>query len=264
MNIIVFWCNLEEFIMVMKTLCLFLALAWSTFGISQSDSLHVLLIGNSYTYFWNLPRQLNAMAAAQHDPLQFTQSTRGGVNLGQHWRGERALQSKEKIQSGRFNRVILQDHSMRAFIEPDSLIKYGQLFGDLIHASNAQAYVYLTWGRRDNPLMQERNNEAYQKLAQKIKARIIPVGPAWVLSRKLRPDLDLYDPDGSHPSTIGSYLTACVIYSVITGQSPIGLPNRLDARDHDGSILFLNNIPNVDAQFLQQVAWQAVKEFTSR
>ena len=40
----------------------------------------------------------------------------------------------------------------------------------------------------------------------------------------------LYDPDGSHPSALGTYLAACVILSTITGRDPerfadaLGLP----------------------------------------
>merc|ERR1712048_257016 len=34
----------------------------------------------------------------------------------------------------------------------------------------------------------------------------------------------LYDPDGSHPSAMGTYLAACVLYSTISGASASGLP----------------------------------------
>lgn len=34
----------------------------------------------------------------------------------------------------------------------------------------------------------------------------------------------LYLPDATHPSELGTYLAACIIYSSITGESPVGLP----------------------------------------
>lgn len=226
---------------------------------AQSDSLKVLFIGNSYTYFWNLPHQINALAASKNIPLSCDQSTNGGVNLGHHWNSERNLESKSMIRSSRYNHVVLQDHSLRAFLEPDSLYKYGNLLGDEIKRSNAQSYIYLTWARKDNPLMQMKNNQAYIQLANQIGAKVVPVGPAWEKSRMLRPELELYDPDGSHPSAIGAYLSACVFYAVFTGESPIGLTSRLTARDKDGGYLFLNVLPMVDALFLQQVAWEVTQ-----
>ncbi|MDP6935301.1 MAG: hypothetical protein QGG40_20445, partial [Myxococcota bacterium] len=38
----------------------------------------------------------------------------------------------------------------------------------------------------------------------------------------------LYSSDGSHPSLAGSYLTACVVFSTLTGQSTVGLADAVD------------------------------------
>ena len=32
--------------------------------------------------------------------------------------------------------------------------------------------------------------------------------------------------DGSHPSTSGSYLSACVLFAALTGDSPVGLTDN--------------------------------------
>ena len=36
----------------------------------------------------------------------------------------------------------------------------------------------------------------------------------------------LYSADGSHPSTSGSYLSACVLFAALTGDSPVGLTDN--------------------------------------
>ena len=51
----------------------------------------------------------------------------------------------------------------------------------------------------------------------------------------------LYTSDGSHPSIYGSYLAACVLYAVLTGKSPVGLPTT-------------GGLPLQDALELQTVA----------
>ncbi len=219
-----------------------------------------LFIGNSYTYFWNLSTLVELMAEAKGIDLKTRHSTSGGVSLGMHWRGERGLQSVQRIESGEYDAVVLQDHSMRALQYPDSLLHFGRQFIDKVKESGARPYVYLTWSRKWNPLMQEQITKMYQQLADEQVATVVPVGIAWELARTLRPEIELYDADGSHPSFMGAYLTACVFFAVLTGQSPVGLPNRLKQKDEFGEDLYLMILPPNDAQFFQEVAEKVVKQ----
>lgn len=233
---------------------------YSSFA-QESQYKSVLFVGNSYTYFWNLPQNVALMAEAAEIPLKTRQSTVGGINLGTHWRGERELQSRQLIESGDFDAVVIQDLSTRPVDDPDSTLYYGQLFGELIQNSGARPYVYLTWAREYNPLMQEKLTATYVQLAKNIGATVVPAGPAWELARSLRPGLPLYDPDGSHPSSLGTYLTACVFYGILTGESPVGLPNRLITTDKYGEKLYMNITSPTDALFLQEVAEKTIREF---
>ena len=49
-------------------------------------------------------------------------------------------------------------------------------------------------------------------MAQKLGMGLSPVGVAWEIVRRERPDIVLYVKDGSHPSDAGSYLAAAVGY----------------------------------------------------
>ena len=71
--------------------------------------------------------------------------------------------------------------------------------------------------------------------------------------RTLRPDIQLYDKDGSHPSPAGTYLTACVFYTVLSKKSPVGLPVRIISEDKNKEKLYLNIQPEIDAKFFQEV-----------
>lgn len=226
----------------------------------QTPPENVLFIGNSYTYFWNLSQLVEIMCESQSIDLKTRQTTSGGVNLGMHWRGERNLGSVEQIRNKQFDAIVLQDHSLRAIQHPDSLHHFGKLFADLAHQNQVQTYFYMTWAREWNPLMQKEITSTYQKVAELTQAKVVPVGLAWEYARSLRPDLKLYDPDGSHPSTIGTYLSACVFFAVLTGKSPIGLPARLQTKDKNGDSLYLMIVSPNDARFCQEVA----KEITSK
>lgn len=240
--------NVQHFTALLAFVCL---LSTSAFGQHPEK---VLFVGNSYTYFWNLPQQVTAMAASRDQIIKTQQSTSGGTSLAQHWRGEKDLQSLQMIKEGDFDAIVLQDFSQQAIKAPDSLLHYGALFVQEAQSKGAKVYLYQTWSRAWDPYMQATITEKYEELAQSCGATVVPVGQAWQRARELRPDLALYDPDESHPSPLGTYLTACVFYGVFTGQSPVGLSNRLLSTDHAGEKLYLNIQSSNDALFCQKVA----------
>lgn len=224
---------------------------------------NVLFVGNSYIYFWNLPQQISEMAKSQNMELETAQSTSGGTNWGQHWRGENGIQSQQLIKSGSYDAIVLQNHSMRSLEAPDSLIYYGKLLANLVKEQDARLYLYMTWAREWDPYMQATIAEAYTRLAKETGATVVPVGLAWQRARERRPDIALYADDGSHPSPLGSYLTACVFYKVFTGAVLPGLPERLLSEDIKGEKLYLNIQSKQNALFLQKVAEEVVNEFTA-
>jgi len=240
--------------------CLFiLIVSFPTFA-QQEVPEKILFVGNSYTYFWNLPQTVQAMAAEKKIDMTTRQSTSGGTHWGHHWRGERNLKTQNLIQSGNFDAVVLQNHSMSTFNRADSMFYFGEKLSDLAKNEGAKIYLYMTWAREWNPIMQKTITEQYTKLAKELNAQIIPAGPAWALARQLRPNFPLYDDDGSHPSALGTYLTACLFYGVLTKQSPVGLPNRLTAFDKDGEKIYLTIHSKESALFCQEIAKEILQQ----
>lgn len=228
---------------------------------AQQESEKILFVGNSYTYFWNLPHTVDLMAESQDIDIETKQSTAGGSHWGHHWNGERNLNTKQLIAEGDFDIVVLQNHSMSTINRPDSLIHYGELLNEKIRESGAQTYLYMTWAREWNPYMMETIKEKYTEFAERINARLVPVGLAWQRARELRPGFPLYFPDGSHQSALGTYLSACVFYGVITGKTPVGLPNRLVSEDKHGEKIYLQIQTAEDALFCQKVAEEIINEY---
>ncbi len=224
----------------------------------------VLFVGNSYTYFWNLAQSVEVLSKANDTQLECVHSTAGGTNLRQHWRGEKKLRSKQRIESGKFEVVILQDHSRRAIDAPDSLLYFGKLLADLAEDQGAKVFLYMTWAREYDPYMQGPIAEQYIKLEKETGATIVPAGLAWQRARELRPGFPLYDEDQSHPSPLGTYLTACVFYKVLTGKSPLGLAHRIIGKDENGDALYLNIQSKENALFCQKVAEEIVEKFNKR
>lgn len=250
----------QRFLLCLPLFCLFAVPAYA----QEQSPQKILFVGNSYTYYWNLPQQVALLAGSKGISMTTRQSTSGGVNLGLHLEGKRNLKTLQLIEAESFDAVVLQDYSIRPVLEADSTLYYGKLLAEAAQSKGARIYLYLTWARENNPLMQQHLDETYLQLAKAISATIVPVGPAWQLALQQRPGIRLFEPDGSHPSPLGSYLSACVFYGILTGRSPLGLPNQLLTTDREGEPLYLNIVHPDDALFCQLVAAEAIRNFATK
>jgi hypothetical protein len=57
-------------------------------------------------------------------------------------------------------------------------------------------------------------------MARSNRAILSPVGAVWKYIRKYYPGIELYDPDGSHPSEAGSYAAACTFSTILFRKDP--------------------------------------------
>jgi len=76
---------------------------------------------------------------------------------------------------------------------------------------------------------------------------IAPIGEAWIQSLNEQPQIDLYSPDGNHPSAEGSFAAATVIFSVIVKANP-------------ASLNYSGGINEADAQYLGTIAYEIVTD----
>ncbi len=232
---------------------LWIGLVFSTYAQQGTDTLRILFVGNSYTYFWNLPQTVEAMAIAQNIPLVARQSTAGGVNWKQHWDGDKGLKSRQIIENGDWDVVVLQNHSKSTIDNIDQFHDYGMRLIDLVKSQGAIPVLYQTWAREFNPLMQATISEGYDQLAKKAGIQVVRVGELWEKAQALRPEIMLFDPDQSHPSPIGTYLTATAFFSFFTGENASVLDKRIMDVDRNGEKLYLSIMSEQNAEFLQDL-----------
>ena len=222
----------------------------------EEKPLRVLFVGNSFTYFWNMPQLVQAMGASQGVSLEIRQSTVGGSNLKQHWLEEKGTLTRKFLKEERWDYVILGDHSLSTINTPESFDLYAKKFTELVRSIGAEPLFYMTWAYKSNPLMQPFITKGYQDIATELDASVIPVGPIWMRAKELRPDLNLYF-DDKHPSPDGSYLIALIVYHTLTGNSINQISNRVTTIDSDGEKLYLSFILKENAVFFQQLVTEA-------
>jgi hypothetical protein len=227
---------------------------------AQQKEIRVLFVGNSYTYENNLAHIVSRISEGTSTLLITRKSVIGGADLREHWDGGRALQTRRMIAEGNFDAVILQDFSMAAINNPDSLLKYVRLFTEFNRICGARTYLFNTWAREKVPQYQAEIDAIYRQAAEENHVVRVPVGPAWELALRLRPAVDLYNSDGSHPNELGTLLTASVIVRCLTGELPEILPALYQIEDAFGETVRLMNHNPEDVEFCRRIALQICDE----
>ncbi len=184
---------------------------------AASTPIRILFIGNSYTYFNDLPKTLQSIASAGASPRRLELGTIliGGATLRSHWNDS----TLHLIRRGRWDYVVLQEQSVAPIQSPEDFMKYGKRFAQAIRAAGARPVLFMTWARKDRPASQDSLTRSYLTLGRQINALIVPVGPTWAAFQRLDTKLNLYAGDGSHPSSLGSLLAACVFYQALFGEA---------------------------------------------
>lgn len=152
-----------------------------------------------------------------------------------------------------FDAVILMDCS-QCPVHP----KLQPVFHDTVkkHAGTIAKYgaktiLFMSWAYKDKPEMIQGLAAEYTKAGNANDALVIPAGLAFDRSVRLRPELDLYTADKRHPSPAGTYLAAATTYAALRGKSPVGAS-------------YTGTLDAATARFLQEVAWETVKDYFDR
>ncbi len=213
-----------------------------------SDSAHiaVLFIGNSLTYFNEMPRMTQEIGSREHRPLLVDAITQSGASLEDLWFRTEAV---KRIWQEHWDYVILQERGGRAAHDRGELFhKYLALFAAEARKSGASPLLFMTWNA---------GNEVFFKAAaRRANARLLPVGIAWNALENL-------DWDGSHPNLAGSYLIACVVYATIYDKVPRDLPfdfrHLAVPNEFYDKALLEQTLNEEQAHTIQQAAWRAAE-----
>ena len=206
--------------------------------------LRVLFIGNSYTFYNNLPDTIATLGARDGANWTVKRYLRGGASFRTHWfdnlgeAAERVSDAKkrdptrvgglDKLLKEKWDAVVLQGQSQEAIKAREEFLEYGRKLAEKIKASGcSRILLYQTWARQAIPDQQSGLSEGYDTLAAATGAEVVRVGDAWAAAFKARPGLVLHVKDGSHPNDRGSYLAACLFYRALSGRKAKGLPYDL-------------------------------------
>ena len=203
----------------------------------------ILMLGNSYTYFSDLPRILQALFDENGVDAEVDSVTAGGRRLVQNIDPDDPLHAEiaEKCKQNAYDALILQEQSHTPMSHYREFLR--GVCGCVEMVKPARTMMYATWGRREgcdlldefgwtNQSMTEGLAAAYEAAARKVGGECVHVGKTFFEIRKAYPEIELYDPDLSHPSYAGSCVAALTIYKNLTGSLPAKTASlNMDAND---------------------------------
>ena len=204
----------------------------------ETKKTKVLMIGNSFTFYWNLPQVIERMLQENGLNFEITQQTVGGSKLKMHW----DFNTEDDYKIKDYDCVIFNEHSTYPLMEIDTSSKYFNLFCELAKKQNVEPYIFGTWEYEMLKEISQRSNSntmsILDSLSQVNDAIYVPVGNAFKLAESKYPELDLFMDDNKHPSPNGTYLAACVFYSMLSKQSCLGVAKRFVGEDINGKKIY--------------------------
>lgn len=232
----------------------------------------ILYVGNSFFYFNDSMHRLVGGLIAQGDPQNRAQYRQTSVTIsgsGLNWHdmesylkpgggmASYSFTADNKVVFNKFDKpfeaVIMNDCS-QCPIHPqlkDAFHEFARKHSQTAVKYGAKPILFMTWAYQDAPEMTAQLAEQYTIAGNANDALVIPAGLAFARSVSKNPGLNLYNPDKRHPSLAGSYLAAAVIYSSLYGKSPVGLK-------------YTSGLDDKTVAFLQEVAWETVREYYGR
>ena len=199
------------------------------------DTLKVLCLGNSFTYYNSCPTLLKEIAWNEGHYIDIYAGLKGSRTMAHHLELE---MTDEWIALGGYDYVFLQDQSQIPAKVGKDRKENRQQIQDMAavaakvrsRSPECKAVVEWTWAYPAREFGGFDNYDAFSRYGRKgsyIMAKAVgnavvsPIEKAFKIVREERPDICLYHTDGLHQSLYGSYLKSCVNYLLIYGE-PFG------------------------------------------
>lgn len=242
--------------------CLMLALGAGATG--PRRPLSVLFVGNSYTYFNNLPEMFERMVSPNRRVIA-EKLTVGGMTLRGHLAGK---DLEPILRKRKWDYVVIQEQStlsndftvdgVSRVVDTKPFWAAARTLVRRIRATGAKPVLFMTWKRKAAPDRDQAFLDyAYSEAARRGGCVTAPVGRAWARMQRLEPGVETYFTDGSHPDEMGTYIAAATFARLLAGVDLSSLPSSITYRFvilDDGSFGKGNRTFSIDARQRADVA----------
>jgi len=200
----------------------------------------VLFLGNSHSA--PIPKLLAEIYAKKQPSIKTTFRT--APSFGFLAEQIHSKKTTDMIKSGKWDYVVLQAQKYsttgKYSYPTDAAIE----LAEMAQTAGSKVLMYPEWSRKGVPDEYARIRKIHDGIAQATGAQVAPIGECWNAAIDEYGIDGLHARDGNHASNLGSYLNACVFYSIIANDNP--------SQSEKGTSKIRNR--------LAKIAWQETRE----
>ncbi len=178
---------------------------------SKKKDLGILFIGNSHTYYNDMPLMVKRRAIEEGYNCRVTMLAHPNWFLSQH---AEEPEARFNILYGKYDYVVLQEHAHPLGPE-EEFLDAAITLNKIIREAGSTPIIYECWAKKDEPELQDHMNQVHRYVAEEIGALVAPVGENWWRYKDSWPSFEMYDEDGAHASRAGSDFAAKYIWEEI-------------------------------------------------
>ena len=127
----------------------------------SADCLKIMFIGNSHTYYNDMPSLVKQSFEAEGYGCHVTMLVHPGWFLAQHVENPEA---KFNILYGGYDYVVLQEHA-HPFGPEEKFYDAVRILTGWIKKAGSTPVIYLTWAKKSEPEAQDRMTAAHSRIA---------------------------------------------------------------------------------------------------
>jgi len=181
----------------------------------------ILFVGNSHTYFNDMPQIFANLCKSRGKQVQVTMQAHPGVTYG--WHLKQYTELRFALIHGGYDYIVMQQAAHSPCPSKEETLKDGKTIIDLAKANGVTPLQVIPWAEKRDPAHQAQMYDIYESLCSQNNISSIKVGQIFEEVFNHCPDIDMYWFDGEHASPYGSYAYACAVYAAVFGESTVGM-----------------------------------------
>lgn len=206
--------------------------------VNAATTTNILFIGNSSTYYNDMPKMVKGLANADGMSCNVDAVTASNYNLTKFSTTTNSYYKKivKAINSKTYDYVVLQDHRENVIESLSNSKKAIKALNALMQGKKSKVILYETQADKISKAFLINNHNVtlshsdidyyllrnYSYIGNKYSLPVAACGINYTRFNTLFPTTELYNSDNIHPKVAGSYLAACTLYQTIFGKSAFG------------------------------------------
>ncbi len=229
----------------------------TTEEIKEDKMLNILFLGNSLMYYNDMPELFAKIATANGKKVNVQSVTKGSATISDFTDERTEVGSKAipLLKNQSWDLVIIEPSRRISPYEntvKDAELASAKKIQELAKAAGGDVLLYSVWGNNNGTVIEYKANnptsmtevashlmtrkphtkfmhEVNLEFAEALGVKVALAGYAFENCIAKYPEFNLYHSDERHPSPIGSYLAAAVIYTTVFGEKVEKIPYAISA-----------------------------------